>query len=100
MAAGRSLRANNSLAPSLGSFGLASGGKGFGSTLPLSCAEARVPLLASAKIANVTIRTRRDGMDPILPDAAAAGNHQSGIMDRNSHVQRTMTSPRALRLPR
>src|SRR5689334_1341044 len=39
-AAGRYLRANNSLAPSLGSLGLASGGSGFGLTVPLSCANA------------------------------------------------------------
>src|ERR1700733_7617272 len=40
MAAGNSLRANNSFAPSLESLGLASGGSGLGSMLPLSCARA------------------------------------------------------------
>src|SRR4051794_38718936 len=40
IAAGSTLRPNSSLAPSFGSAGLASGGNGFGSTLPLSCASA------------------------------------------------------------
>ena len=38
--AGVSLRPKSSLAPIFGSFGLASGGSGFGSTVPLSCARA------------------------------------------------------------
>ncbi|MGY3371229.1 hypothetical protein ACVWZL_008354 [Bradyrhizobium sp. GM2.4] len=37
---GSSFRANSSLAPIVGSFGLASGGSGFGLTLPLSWASA------------------------------------------------------------
>src|ERR1700743_2238312 len=43
---GNSLRANNCLAPILGSLGLASGGSGSGLTVPLSCARAdRVPAM-------------------------------------------------------
>ena len=41
MAAGSTLRPNSSLAPILGSLGLASGGSGFGLTVPLSCAQRR-----------------------------------------------------------
>src|ERR1700704_5565465 len=45
--AGRILRPNNSLAPIFGSLGLASGGSGLGSMLPLSCANAPVAVRAA-----------------------------------------------------
>ena len=43
------LRPNNSLAASLGSLGLASGGSGLGSTVPLSCASARAAAMAEKR---------------------------------------------------
>ena len=42
MLAAVGLRANSSLAGFFGSSGLASGGNGFGLTVPLSCARARL----------------------------------------------------------
>src|SRR5262245_39114253 len=60
MAAGRYLRANNSLAPSFGSLGLANGGSGFGLTVPLSWASA-AEALTMAEISR-GIRNRRGCM--------------------------------------
>src|SRR5579859_266255 len=78
IAAGRTLRPNSSLAPSLGSFGLASGGSGFESTLPLSCAGAVVALRLAARVRRRTRTMGRRFMAAVYITLKLHGIRQSG----------------------
>src|SRR5690242_16570617 len=76
LAPGRYLRANNSLAPSLGSLGFFSGGNGFASTVPLSCASAGEALTMTES--RRAIRNRR-GCMPAKTSMELAGPDQRAV---------------------
>src|ERR1700722_10146040 len=95
MAAGKTLRPNNSLAPSLGSFGLASGGNGFGSTLPLSWADTAELPAANKKARNIGIKNRPRFMAALYLTYRRQGIHQSEKRPRGRPPRCVAGSPRA-----
>src|SRR3954452_23167880 len=88
IAAGSSLRPNNSLAPILGSSGWASGGSGLGSTVPLSCAQAVDDALATAIAISNGIRIRRQGigslylLEPSMKQAKPDKRHHRHLVTK------------------
>src|SRR5262245_3444957 len=98
LAAGRYLRANNSLAPILGSLGFFSGGNGFASTVPLSCASAGEALTMTESRRG--IRKRRGCSMPAQTSTESAAPDQRAVRNAATIPAQFHETAAGLRLTR